>query len=142
MSASYGTRRRLCHAPFSSQYCSPTTSLDRLADGRIDCIVSNFDLPNRTGIELLETVRETHPEIPFILYTGMGSEEVASEAITKGLSDYLHKESGTDQYRILANRITNLVSQPRADSTLAIKARQQRVPSLISARRAKDGIRG
>lgn len=43
------------------------------------------------------------------LFTGKGSEEVASEAISAGVSDHLQKESGTDQYAILANRIENLV---------------------------------
>lgn len=66
------------------------------------------------GIELLRTVRESHPHLPFILYTGKGSEEVASDAISAGVTDYLLKESGTSQYEVLANRIRNAVEQHRA----------------------------
>lgn len=89
-----------------------------LSDNEFDCIISDYDMPERNGIEFLRAVRETHPELPFILYTGKGSEEVASEAISTGVSDYLQKETGTDQYTVLANRIVNLVSQYRAVSAV------------------------
>ncbi|QZP39185.1 hybrid sensor histidine kinase/response regulator [Halobaculum magnesiiphilum] len=85
-----------------------------LSTDSIDCIVSDYDMPGQNGIEFLETVREEYPDLPFILYTGKGSEEVASDAISAGVTDYLQKESGTDQYTILANRITNAVAQIRA----------------------------
>ncbi len=87
--------------------------LDRLAD-EFDCVVSDYDMPGTNGIEFLETVRETHPDLPFILYTGKGSEEVASEAISAGVTDYLQKRSGTEQYALLANRLTNAVEQAQA----------------------------
>ncbi|MFB6281060.1 MAG: response regulator, partial [Haloferacaceae archaeon] len=67
---------------------SASDGLDRLADDRFDCIVSDYDMPGRNGIEFLETVREDHPELPFVLYTGKGSEEVASDAISAGVTDY------------------------------------------------------
>lgn len=86
-----------------------------LSNHEIDCIVSDHDMPGQNGIEFLETVREEYPDLPFILYTGKGSEEVASEAISKGVSDYLQKGSDTDQYTVLANRIINLVTQYRAE---------------------------
>jgi len=79
-----------------------------------DCIVSDYEMPGRNGIEFLEAVRETHPDLPFILYTGKGSEEVASEAISAGVTEYMQKESSTDQYAVLANRIANSVEQYRA----------------------------
>ncbi|MFB6171716.1 MAG: PAS domain S-box protein [Haloarculaceae archaeon] len=88
--------------------------LARLDDERIDCVVSDHDMPDRTGVEFLAAVRETDPDLPFILFTGKGSEEIASDAISAGVTDYLQKESGTDQYAILANRIANVVEQYRA----------------------------
>ena len=79
-----------------------------------DCIVSDYEMPGRNGIEFLETIRETHPDLPYILYTGKGSEEVASEAISAGVTEYMQKQGGTDQYTVLANRIANSVDQYRA----------------------------
>ena len=88
---------------------SAAEGLDQLADGGIDCVVSDYDMPGTNGIEFLEAVREEHPELPFILFTGKGSEEIASEAISAGVTDYLQKKGGTDQYALLANRIGHAV---------------------------------
>ena len=84
----------------------------------IDCVVSDYDMPGMDGLEFLEAVRETHSDLPFILFTGKGSEEIASEAITAGVTDYLNKGSGTDQYTLLANRIENAASQYRTEYEL------------------------
>lgn len=88
--------------------------LDELSQERFDCIVSDYDMPGLNGIEFLQNVRETHGDMPFILYTGKGSEEVASDAVSAGVTDYLQKQHGVQQYTILANRITNAVEQARA----------------------------
>jgi PAS domain S-box-containing protein len=93
---------------------SADEGLELMADTDVDCIVSDYDMPGRNGIEFLEAVREERPEVPFILYTGKGSEEVASGAISAGVTDYLQKTTGTEQYALLANRIGNAVAQSRA----------------------------
>ncbi|WP_128906721.1 hybrid sensor histidine kinase/response regulator [Halorubrum amylolyticum] len=91
--------------------------LERLdgSDAEIDCIVSDHDMPGANGIEFLEAVRERDPEVPFILYTGKGSESVASEAISAGVTDYLQKGGGTEQYEILANRVVDAVEKCRIE---------------------------
>ena len=40
---------------------------------------------------------------------------MASEAITKGVTDYLQKDVGMDQYTVLANRVVNAVAKHRAE---------------------------
>ncbi len=84
----------------------------------VDCIVSDYEMPKMTGLELLERVREDDPDLPFILYTGRGSEELASEAISAGVTQYFQKEPGDGQYAMLANQITNAVSQYRTETEL------------------------
>jgi PAS domain S-box-containing protein len=93
---------------------SAAEGLALLDEVDVDCVVSDYDMPGQNGIEFLETVRERHGPLPFVLYTGKGSEEVASEAISAGVTDYLQKETGTDQYALLANRIGNAVSARRS----------------------------
>jgi PAS domain S-box-containing protein len=93
-------------------------ALDYLADNAVDCIVSDHDMPGRNGLEFLDAVRDTHPELPFILFTGKGSEEIASDAIGAGVTDYLQKESGPEQYTVLANRIRNAVEKQRSKEEL------------------------
>ena len=109
---------------------SPDEGLETLAAERVDCVVSDYDMPGTDGIEFLERVRADHPDLPFVLYTGKGSEEVASDAISAGVTDYLQKETGTDQYALLANRIDNAVSAARSRRALA--ERNRRLETLIS----------
>ena len=105
------------------------SGLARLGETRYDCIVSDYDMPGRNGLEFLAAVREEHPDLPFVLFTGKGSEEVASEAISTGVTDYLQKETGTGQYAVLANRVTNAVEQYRA--TAALEASQRRLSLFV-----------
>jgi len=93
---------------------SAAEGVERLEDWTFDCIVSDYEMPDCNGIEFLETVREDRPDLPFILYTGKGSEEIASEAITAGVDDYLQKSRGNEQYALLANRISNAVEKYRS----------------------------
>ena len=92
--------------------------LDRFDPESFDCILSDYNMPGKNGIEFLEAVRERDPEIPFILFTGKGSEAVASDAISAGVTDYLQKRTGSEQYELLANRIASAVSQYRAEREL------------------------
>jgi PAS domain S-box-containing protein len=92
-----------------------SAALDRLEVETVDCIVSDYEMPGRNGIEFLEAVRDRDQDLPFILYTGKGSEEVASDAISAGVTDYLQKERGTDQYALLANQIENAVERRAAE---------------------------
>ncbi|MFB6086033.1 MAG: PAS domain S-box protein [Halodesulfurarchaeum sp.] len=91
-----------------------STGLEKLSRNGIDCVVSDYAMPEQTGVEFLETVRERRPDLPFILFTAKGSEAVASEAITAGVTDYLQKGTSSEQYAVLANRIRNAVEQARA----------------------------
>lgn len=89
-------------------------ALERVEAESFDCIVSDYNMPGLNGIELLREVRDIDDDLPFILFTGRGSEEIASEAISAGVTEYLQKEVGTDQYTVLANRIQNTIEQYRA----------------------------
>ena len=94
---------------------SADDGLDRLAESTFDCVVSDYDMPGTDGIDFLESVRTRNEELPFILFTGKGSEEIASEAVSGGVTDYMQKEGGSDQFTVLANRIANGVEQYRAE---------------------------
>ncbi|WP_276271948.1 response regulator [Haloarcula litorea] len=96
----------------------PTEAIDTVAEVNCDAIVCDYEMPTLDGLEFLEAVREDYEDIPFILFTGKGSEEIASEAISKGVTDYLEKRTGPEQYSLLANRICNAVEQYRASEAL------------------------
>jgi PAS domain S-box-containing protein len=118
---------------------SVAAGLDRIESGSVDCVVSDYDMPDTDGLAFLRAVRERDPDLPFVLFTGKGSEEIASAAISAGVSDYLQKVTATDQFAVLANRVENLVSQARAEATLERKIHQQEAIATL-ARRALEGV--
>ncbi|MFC7072312.1 ATP-binding protein [Halovenus rubra] len=89
------------------------TAITRLEETEVDCIISVYDMTPLTGIELLRKVREDYGDLPFILLTAKGSEDLASQAISAGVSDYYQKGFGNDYYEKLANRVTSLVKKRR-----------------------------
>ncbi|MFC7228538.1 response regulator [Salinirubellus salinus] len=109
---------------------SAAAGLERLAERPFDCVVSDYEMPGRDGIEFLAAVREASPDLPFVLFTGKGSEEIASEAISAGVTDYLQKGGGTEQYALLANRVVNAVEAYR--SRQGSERRKRRLETLIS----------
>ncbi|OLZ39601.1 hybrid sensor histidine kinase/response regulator [Natrinema saccharevitans] len=90
----------------------------------IDCVVSDYELPDTDGLELFAAVRERDPAVPFVLFTGTEPDEIASEAISAGVTDYRRKWSGTAQYTVLANRIENAVVNRRAERVRRESERQ------------------
>jgi PleD family two-component response regulator len=93
----------------------PEQVLEQLADGSVDCVVTDYDMPGLNGLDLLERVRETHPDLPVVLFTGKGSEAVAAEAFAAGATDYLRKERTAAQYTVLANRVEQAVERARVE---------------------------
>jgi PAS domain S-box-containing protein len=83
---------------------TPDDALNRLETEQFDCVISDYDMPETTGLELFEEISEDHQLLPFVLYTGKGSEEIASQAVNAGVTGYFQK-GGADQQRRLANRV-------------------------------------
>ena len=108
---------------------NPIEAINWIRCHEIDCIVSDFDMPQMDGLSFLTAVRREHPDLPFVLFTGKGSEEIASEAIQAGVTDYLQKGGGLDQYAVLENRVNNAVRQYWA--MREVKETQDRFQRLV-----------
>lgn len=70
-----------------------TTAWDRLSQESIDFIISDWNMPKMTGIDLLKKVRETDKfkTIPFIMVTAEGKRENVIAAVQAGVSNYIVK---------------------------------------------------
>src|SRR6056297_1588793 len=55
----------------------PDKGLEMVADGDVDCVVAGYDLPDGDGLSFLEAVRESDPDLPFVLHADPRSEAVA-----------------------------------------------------------------
>ena len=65
--------------------------LDLLEREPIACALVDYRLPDGDGLTALRTIRRAHPEVPVIIVTGAGSQEVAVEAMKLGADDYIVK---------------------------------------------------
>ena len=92
---------------------SANEALLGLEHGDVDCIVADYRMPEIDGIQLLERVRENRPDLPFLLVTGQGSEDVAARAIDAGVTDYLVKDPRTNRTVQFVNKIRRAVEQYR-----------------------------
>ena len=98
---------------------SAREGLQILAEGMIDAIVSDYQMPGMDGIEFLKQVRKDFKDIPFILFTGKGREEVVIEAIENGADFYLQK--GGDpraQFSELSHKIRQAFRRKKAEEEL------------------------
>ncbi|GAA0522118.1 PAS domain S-box-containing protein [Halorubrum aquaticum] len=94
----------------------PNAALDRIRSGSFDCVVTDYDMPARTGVELLSSARETHPELPFLLFSATEPDEIAAEMVRVGVTDYVGKDGGIEAYTTLVRRVEHAVDpEPSAD---------------------------
>lgn len=106
--------------------------LDRLQDVAVDVVVSDYQMPGMDGIEFLEEVRRRYPELPFIIFTGKGREEVAVEALNLGADRYLQKGGDpASQYGLLADAIVQEAAHSRARQQF--RESEERYRSLVES---------
>jgi PAS domain S-box-containing protein len=98
---------------------SAKDALARLATTHFDAIVSDYEMPKMDGIEFLKAIRKKYENIPFIIFTGRGREEIVIEAINSGADFYLQKGGEPEaQFAELAHKIRQAVKSHRADIIL------------------------
>ena len=117
---------------------SPGAALEHLDTESVDCVVTDYAMPGMDGMEFLSAIRRTEPDLPVVFFTGKGNEEVASEAIAAGVTDYIRKEPGMEVFDVLGARIENLVRIRRAEHRAA--AADRRVRELFD--RVSDAVLG
>jgi len=107
-----------------------------LENNQYECIVSDYQMPNKTGLDFLAYVRKHFLKVPFIFHTGQGSEKVAAEALRLGADDYFSKETEFASYQRLLNSIQKNVSRysvitENEKNALLLKRNEQRLSRLI-----------
>ncbi|KQC06594.1 MAG: hypothetical protein APR55_01325 [Methanolinea sp. SDB] len=84
-----------------------------------DAIVSDYMMPGMDGIVFLRAVRERFGDIPFILFTGRGREDVVIRALNEGVDFYLQKGGDPKaQFAELVHKIRQGVRRRRAEASL------------------------
>ena len=89
-------------------------ALARMRESEPDLIVTDLQMPNRNGLELVAAVRMHHPGVPIILMTGHGSEDLAVEALHRGAANYVPKPQLGER---LLDSVDEALTLSRADRT-------------------------
>jgi two-component system response regulator HydG len=131
---------------------SADEALVRLASEVYDLLFVDIKMPGKSGLELLEQVRQEFPEASVVIITAYGSIESAVQAMKMGASDYLLKPFKpeqlnlvlekiiqqrrlTEQYRYLKGTLEQIT---RFDDIIGRSAPMQKIFSLIPEVAASD----
>lgn len=91
-----------------------------MKDSGFQAIVCDYQMPDMDGIDFLKALRARDIDIPFILFTGKGREDVAIEALNCGADFYLQKGGDPrSQFAELANMIKTSVAALTSKTQLA-----------------------
>ena len=88
----------------------------KLDEKKFDVIVSDYQMPTKDGLQFLKELKDNGNNIPFILFTGKGREEVAIEALNLGANRYFNKIGKPETvYGQLAHSILQVVEKQRSE---------------------------
>jgi PAS domain S-box-containing protein len=85
-------------------------------------------MPEIDGLKLVQQI-QLLTDTPIIMYTGQGSDEVAEQAFSNGVTDYIQKEIHCAHYKVLAKRIRLVVERERTEK--ALEDSEKRFKALI-----------
>lgn len=117
-----------------------------IAEGNADCLVTEYDLPDGTGIELIESVRETAPDTGCILFTDADREAIVAETGGRLVTEYVDKASPAAQERLAdlvtttARRSTQTAYPLPGDEAERLAALERLDVESPSLRRALDRV--
>lgn len=93
---------------------NPEKAFQKIKENSIDVVVSDYKMPKMNGLELLVKAKEENEDLPFIVMTGRGREEVAMKALNKGADHYIQKGGDVKcQFSILADEIKREIKNKR-----------------------------
>jgi PAS domain S-box-containing protein len=85
-----------------------------------DAVVSDYEMPQKNGLDFLKELREQKRDIAFILFTGKGREDIAVKALNLGADSYISKNGSPETvYCELADAINKTVERKKSRELLA-----------------------
>lgn len=90
-----------------------TEALELLGRESADIVLTDLQMPDMDGLELVESIRARYPMIPVVLMTGYGSEEAAVRALAKGAASYIPKRSLNRDIVALLEQVLAMASEQK-----------------------------
>jgi PAS domain S-box-containing protein len=103
-------------------------AMEKMKKEAYDAVVSDYQMPEKDGLQFLEELRQKGNSIPFIVFTGKGREEVVIKALNMGADHYENKNGDPETvYSELSHDIINAVKTRRAEQELRIQREELQV---------------
>ncbi len=118
--------------------------IEQMATFHPDIILSDYHLPGFTGQEALKIAQELHPDIPFIIWSGVLGDEAAVELIKQGATDYVLKDRPARLPSVILRALAEVEQRARLAHLEAQLLQAQRLASLgqlAAAEQAMSRIR-
>jgi DNA-binding response OmpR family regulator len=106
----------------------PSKAVEKVLKFPFDVIVADYSMPEINGLSLVKAIK-TVRDVPCILYTGRGTDELRVECFESGIDDYVKKIDNPNEYGVLTRRIRAAVLRHRELRRLG------QAPVLASARK-------
>ncbi|MFA4859363.1 PAS domain S-box protein [Methanoregula sp.] len=106
---------------------SGASAQQKLNRQRYDAVVSDYQMPGMDGIVFLKYIRQHFGNVPFILFTGKGREEVVIEAINNGADYYLQKGGDPDSlFAELIHKLRQAIQRRKDQATIRMNEKRLR----------------
>ena len=108
--------------------CCVDEAFKKLSTGQYDIVISDYEMPQKNGLDFLKELREQKNDVAFIIFTGRGREDVAVKALNLGADRYLNKNGSPESvYGELAHAIKNLAERKQSKQLLKISESKYRL---------------
>jgi len=98
---------------------SAEAAVEKMKNKKYDIVICDYVMPKKNGLEFLKDLRDAGNDIPFIMFTGEGREEVAIKALTLGADRYFNKVGDPETvYGELAHSVFQVVQGRKRDEAL------------------------
>ncbi|UCE12274.1 MAG: PAS domain S-box protein [Candidatus Heimdallarchaeota archaeon] len=106
----------------------PLKVFNQLKEGKFDVVVTDYQMPGMDGLKLLQEIRDQKIDIPVIIFTGRGREEVAINALNLGANYYIEKSfDPKSQFSELRHVIRQVVKHKRMEKALTESEERYRI---------------
>ncbi|NMG19960.1 hybrid sensor histidine kinase/response regulator [Brasilonema bromeliae] len=107
-----------------------------LSDTLYDCVFLDYRLPDQDGLSLLQNLRLNNIEVPVIVLTDQGDEQIAVELMKAGATDYISKSRLSSE--ILVKVLRNAIRVHRAEMQVALVNQQLRQSNELLIRQNQE----
>jgi PAS domain S-box-containing protein len=115
---------------------SAEETLQRIASNGYDCVLLDYYIPGVRGLALFQKIREVAANMPVVIFTGRGDEDIAVELMKSGAADYLPKASLTAER--LASSLRHIIelsgaAEARRRAEEELRVQEARFRTLVNA---------